>query len=193
MSKFIFGLAIGAVAGAVTTYYVMKDKFEQMAQEEIDSVKEVFGKKRKAEVEEEDIQETEAEKVANINDYKGRLQEHGYVNYSDISKKDKSEDKDEEVKKEDKPYVIAPEDFGEFEEYETISLTLYTCGTLCDDNDEPVEDVENTVGEDSLETFGDYEDDSVFVRNDRLRCDFEILKDFRSYEDILKEKPYLRR
>lgn len=33
--------------------------------------------------------------------------------------------------------------------------------------------------------------DSVFVRNDRLKADYEILADPRSYADVLREKPYL--
>ena len=83
----------------------------------------------------------------------------------------------------DKPYVIAPEEFGEMDGYNTISLTYYADNVLADDIDELVEDVDETVGLDSLNHFGEYEDDSVFVRNDRLRSDYEILRDNRTYED----------
>ena len=63
----------------------------------------------------------------------------------------------------DKPYVISPEEFGEYEEYEKISLTYYGDQVLADENDELVEDVEGAVGFESLTHFGEYEDDSVFV------------------------------
>ena len=89
----------------------------------------------------------------------------------------------------ERPYVIKPEEFGEFEEYETISLTYYADQVLADDNNEPVEDVEETVGFASLGHFGEYEDDSVFVRNDRLKCDYEILLDSRNYADVRKAMP----
>ena len=62
---------------------------------------------------------------------------------------------------------------------------------LTDDNDEKMEDYEETIGKDSLDHFGEYEDDSVFVRNDKLRCDFEILSDLRTYSEVLKLKPRL--
>jgi hypothetical protein len=52
-----------------------------------------------------------------------------------------------------------------------------------------VEDLEGSVGIDSLTTFGEYEDDSVFVRNSRLRCDYEILLDQRNFEDVIHAGP----
>ena len=36
---------------------------------------------------------------------------------------------------------------------------------------------------DALDHFGEYEDDSVFVRNDRYKCNYEILKDVRTFEE----------
>ena len=90
----------------------------------------------------------------------------------------------------EKPYVISPEEFGEFEEYEKISLTYYADQVLTDENNEEVDDVEEIVGEESLTHFGEYEDDSVFVRNDRLKCDYEILLDQRNYSDVTKTMPH---
>ena len=52
-----------------------------------------------------------------------------------------------------------------------------------DEDDSPIVDIEYLVGEDSLDHFGEYEDDSVFVRNDDLKTDFEILLDEASYYD----------
>ena len=46
--------------------------------------------------------------------------------------------------------------------------------------------MENTVGEDFEEHFGDYEEDSVFVRNDELGLDYEILRDMRNFSDVVK-------
>ena len=63
---------------------------------------------------------------------------------------------------------------------------------LADEDDDPVEDVDNVDGFESLKSFGEFEDDSVFVRNDRLKCDFEILLDQRNYSDVCKLKPHQR-
>ena len=88
-----------------------------------------------------------------------------------------------------KPYVISPEEFDTKDGYKTVSLSYYADGVLADDYDEVVEDVEKMVGKESLNHFGEYEDDSVFVRNDRMRTDFEILRDLRNYSDVVGEMP----
>ena len=84
-----------------------------------------------------------------------------------------------------KPYVIYPEEFGAISDHETISLTYYADGTLTDDDNVKIDDIEGTVGLDSLTHFHEYEDDSVFVRNERLKCDYEILFDMREYSKAM--------
>lgn len=79
--------------------------------------------------------------------------------------------------KDKKPYVIPPEEYGEIYEYDTRNLTYYDNGVLTDEDDNVIDDVENLIGEDALNHFGDYEEDSVHVRNDRLKVDYEILRD----------------
>ena len=90
----------------------------------------------------------------------------------------------------DRPYVIQPSEFGEFDDYEKISLTYTADGVLLDDMNEIVDDIEEIVGEDSLEHFGEYEDDSVYVRNDSKKCDYEILLDQRNYQEIFEIQPH---
>ncbi|MFA7097645.1 MAG: hypothetical protein WC383_14350 [Gammaproteobacteria bacterium] len=185
---------LGAAVGSIVTWRYIEKKYEQIAQEEIDSVKEVFSKREMDFVEEtEDVdvrtKADNAKEKPSVVEYAARLREQGYTNYSDIDTENK-----EEVEKEsmavDKPYVIAPEEFGEFDDYEKISLTYYADHILADDNDEMVDDIDDVVGFDSLNSFGEYEDDSVFVRNDRLRCDYEILLDQRKFMSIRKRKPH---
>jgi hypothetical protein len=89
-----------------------------------------------------------------------------------------------------KPYVISPEDFGEIEDYDQRTLFYYEDGVLTDDEDNPIEDVDGVVGRGSLTHFGEYEDDSVHVRNERLRIDYEILREPNTYADVVKTKPH---
>ena len=42
--KVIFSFLIGATVGSVTTWKLLKTKYEQIAQEEIDSLKDVYSK-----------------------------------------------------------------------------------------------------------------------------------------------------
>ena len=81
------------------------------------------------------------------------------------------------------PYVIAPYDFGELDDYRKFELTYYADGVLEDEDYNIINDSEELIGRDSLNTFGEYEDDAVFVRNEALRSDFQILKDYRTYAE----------
>lgn len=177
----IITFVVGAAAGSVATWFLLKTKYEQLAQEEIDSVKEVFSKREKTryvEIEPEEVEESSDE--VDIREYAAKISGENYTEYSDI----------ELVKNVEKPYVITPDEFGEIDEYEKISLTYYADQILADDDNELVEDVDDVVGFESLGTFGRYEEDSVFVRNDRLQADYEILKDLRRYEDVIKKTPH---
>ena len=178
--------AAGAAAGSAVTWKLLKTKYEQIAQEEIDSVKERFFASKNN----DDANETKDEAVEytlgtsqkpDIREYAAKLQEEGYsTDYNGITTETKKEVADVE-----RPYTISPDEYGELDDYEMISLTYYADDVLADDMDEIVEDVDSVVGKDSLETFGEYEKDSVFVRNDERKCDYEILRDARNYSDVV--------
>ena len=183
-----FSFLLGVGIGAYVTYMYVKDMYAEIAQEEINSVKEAYAEKAKniqRDVIKEDEKKEKADKAKNkldISEYAAKIKESGYTNYSELSQ----EDNDVEV-----PYVIAPEDYGENDEYETISLTYYSDGVLTDEDDKVITNLGELVGKDFASHFGDFEDDSVFIRNDERKIDFEILMDYRTYQDVLKAKPHL--
>jgi hypothetical protein len=174
LTAFIFGLAIGSIATAT----LIKNRYEQLVQEEVDSIKEVLLKEFKK-------PKKDDRAIDEVREYKERVTKSGYMNYASYAR--------DEQKQTIEPYIIKPEEFGEIDDYETISLHYYADGVLADDCDELVEDVEEVVGVDFFSHFGEYEDDSVFVRNDRLSCDYEILLDSHTYSEVLDSKPYLRK
>lgn len=92
-----------------------------------------------------------------------------------------------------KPYIIHPDDFGTLDDYDTISLMYYIDCKLADDDDNLIENVNDVVGWDSLGHFGEFDADTVYVRNERLRIDYEICRSERAYADIMEARPYLRR
>ena len=171
LSKILI-FAAGAAIGSAVTWKIMSETRDRIIQEEVDSVKEAFSKLYSKETEE--LKEEEETVTPTDKDiYKSIVQDNGYVNYNK---------KDTEVSDVERPYVISPDEYGEYHGYDTISLTLYADGVLTDDQDEIIDNIDEIVGEDSLNHFGEYEDDSVFVRNDRLKCDYEILLDSSTYE-----------
>lgn len=180
----IMSFVFGGIVGSAASMQYFKNKYERIADEEIESVKEVFSKREK---ELDDIMDENKNKlVAEFAKNKPDLTE--YTKILDNEGYSKNEEKNEEEGERPmdifKPHVISPDEFGEEEGYGTESLTYYADGVLTDDYDNPIKDVERMVGEESLTHFGEYEDDSVFVRNDIDKTDYEILKDVRKYSEI---------
>lgn len=185
-SVFIF--TAGAAIGSIVTLKVVKTKYERIAKEEIESVKDAYSK-RFTEVGKEITEDIDAgigdvdEKISNaVSDYADLVMGEGYA----INDDTKGEQMTMDINDERVPYVIPPDEFDEVG-YETLSYTYYANKVLTDEQDIPVEDVDEIVGLGSLETFGEYEDDSVFVRNDAMRLDIEILKDHRNYPHEMEE------
>lgn len=186
---------IGAVIGSAVTWKLLKTKYERLAQEEIDSVKERYTYKKEEPAEAVDIPEKEPTreerhaKIAEVKEYLSMVEKNGYTNYSKLEETTAPEETEREEERNVMiPYVIAPEDFGEGNDYECISLVHFSDGVLTDDWDNPIEDVEGMVGLDYYTHFGEYEDDSVYIRNDAMKCDFEILADNRKFSDVKRSK-----
>lgn len=181
---YLFAFSLGAAIGSAVAWRVLKTKYEKIAQEEIDSVKDMFAR-RNAENEEDEIEllsDRSSKEVPSVTEYVAKLQDMKYNPEASVN---------EEVAETKQPYVISPDEFGEIDEYDTISLTYYEDGVLTDELDEIVEDVDNIVGFESLTHFGEYEDDSVFVRNDVMKADYEILLDPRPYyPDAVNRDPH---
>lgn len=174
---------LGAATGAVVTWIYAKGKYEEILQKEIDSVKEVYSVKKEEEHPEETDEEEPPEEVSDVD-------KHKLQNYAGLYDSHSADLEERVVLEDDIPYVIPPEEFGELYDYGQRSLVYYADQTLADDDGYLIEDVERVVGEDSLTHFGEYENDAVHVRNDRLKCDYEILLDTRTYAEMLKTTPH---
>lgn len=169
---FTFGAAIGSAA----TYKYVKDKYEKIANDEIEQMREYWKKKEEETVETRSMGESEEDEELPNNRYKG---------YDDADKAENVEEDEEEMYT---PEVVAPEETWE-KDYPTISLTYYEGDqTLTDEHDKIITNVAELVGEDFASHFGEYEDDSVFIRNDKLGVYYEILRDYGSYSDYMREE-----
>lgn len=161
---FIFG----AVIGVAVAWKLTKTKYETLANDEIKSVKRAYKKAKE-------------DSVDTVKAAKKYVDIIGNENYAgNKSKAVPAKDNDDYPR----PYIITPEEFSENFEYDTVDITYFADGVLADENNEPIEDIENTIGKDAVRHFGEYEPDSVYVRNERLKCDYEILRDERRYADI---------
>ena len=172
----LFIFAVGAAIGSAVTWKFVETKYKKLADEDIASYKEMcerkYGAVEKAESEKAPVTEAPKSSVAQAIDI---CKKEGYDMNVDECGRDMS-----------KPYVIRPEEFGQFDDYKQVSLSYYEKDkVLTDELDNPIEDVDMTVGLDSLTHFGQYEDDSVYVRNDERMTDYEILLDIRGYWELV--------
>ncbi len=182
----LFIFTAGAAIGSAVTWKLVKDKYARIAQEEIEAVREVYMKHDDDSVE----PVVDEEPAVVIPESVPEFTEQERVDYANIASNYTTEKG--VPKPVSKPYVISPDEFDE-NGYQTVSLTYYADGVVEDDFYDVLsdEEIEEKVGRDSLNHFGEYEEDSVFVRNDELETDYEILRDSRRYADIPKQKnPY---
>lgn len=175
-----FVFAVGAAIGSAATWYFVKTKYERIANEEIESVKEAFSHKKS-----ESKEEPESDSSSDMATYEKVLGNLNYTNYPEVTNDNDEKGVEEMTEKKKGPYVISPDEFGNIPEYDAVSLNYYSDGVLANDWDEIIEDVDDVVGEESLTHFGEYEADSVFVRNDDAATDYEILRDLRNYWDVV--------
>ena len=180
----LFIFTAGAAIGSVVTWKLVKDKYSRLAMKEVEEMREYY-----ANLTRNDAEETSDEGSADV-PANGipEFAEQDRVDYANLAGAYTSTTKEGgPAIVVQRPEVITPGEFGEYG-YPTVSLTLYADGVLVDEYDDviPPEDIDAMVGLESLTHFGEYEDDSVFVRNERLETDYEILKDTRNYADVPK-------
>lgn len=189
--------AAGAVIGSLVAWKLTKTKYEKIMIEEEQSLREYYNKKTKVyedsantlhdyyndrlkEIDEkekkmEEDKKTEESKI--VNDLRER--------YAEVLKDHKySIDEPCYEGGQDRPYVVTPEEFGNADEYDIISLNYYADGIVSDDWGDKIEDLEATIGEDFASHYGEYEEDAVYIRNDRLKVEYEVLKSLSKYSEM---------
>lgn len=164
--------ATGAAVGSAVTWFVMKKKYEEVEYEYIG----------------EDSEDTSGDDEEPTNDIPKQDSEKDRVDQNKVAYnkiiKDAGYSNEEIPTDKSMPYVITSEEYAEIEEYEAIALYYYTDGVLTDEYDNIVEDINDVVGEDSLTLFDDIEIDTVYVRNDERRSDYEIHRFRGAYSDL---------
>lgn len=172
LSKIIIFTA-GAAIGSVVTWKLVKDKYEQIAREEIKSIRDFYFSSENSEDPEKENDGSDF--IEDKKDFDKIVKDAGYLMPQGSETSNKSIDKKEEDD-DMEPYVIPPEEFDE-NDYETVSLYYFEDGTLQNAiTNEVIDDPEELVGSDFMYHFGEYEADSVYIRNDALETDFEILR-----------------
>lgn len=199
--------ALGAAVGSLITWKLLEKKYKDLADEEIESVVERFKNREKEES--NMLRDSEENTVwkdnsdSNVSDVSNEEKEE----YDDIVKQleydysyDYSDDPDITITKMDdgsiwmgptpdriEPYVINPDEFGDNDNYSTKTWMYYADFTVTDEEGEIVSDAQNHIG-DALTDLIQSGDNSIYVRNDNNKCDYEIIKSDMRYSDAYYEE-----
>lgn len=185
----------GAAIGSVVTWKLIEKKYKDLADEEIESVIETF-KNRKPRITKDEVKETVEKVINKWKEPKETIEDIVTAEGYSIEDEEETDEDDESNYTIDidtgveviVPYVITPEQFGEYSEYGTKTLTYYADNVLTDEVDNPItsDEMVTMIGPDALDHFGEYEDDSVYIRDETNEMDYEILKSEKMFSEIPK-------
>ena len=172
-------LLAGVVIGALGSKLYLDNKYEAILQEEM----EVMRKRYSDDIVPEP--ETEVKTVRPKPTNKYHTLANSYVSPAELVKH-------KDYRKVEEPYVMSHEQFEEeMREFDKITLYYYEADdVLADEDDSIIEDAANVIGPTSIDTFGDEDNedpDIIYVRNERLGIDYEIIRIKKSYSETIGE------
>lgn len=211
--KNVFIFLAGVGVGSLVTWKYVERKYKNLAEEEIESVKELYKEKlaeksefnkQKVETMKEDIQKKEIEK--NNQELEKIINNQKYVTGADYAEEETEsvqvedfrgqpgdiDDEDYLVNTQEDhlvpnpPYVITEDEFGEFGNEEK-TLIFYSDSVLADDDDDIIVDPEAVVGN-ALEEFNDPMTERVFVRDEKEEIDYIILRSEKTFSEVCGEE-----
>ena len=214
MNKTFFNVILvtaGAAIGSLVTWKVVETKYARISQEEIDSVKDEYKRimdLQRKEVEmyrrmHTNVDGAEEEETEETTDEASEEHKQEIIDYSSITRSyrssddevDESENNEEgaeldedEVPYVNAPYVIPPEEFCGIPGYSGEPLDYFADGVLADSWGVKM-DLDETIGEDSVNHFGEYVDDIVYVRDEAKEIDYEVTRDPRTYDEAVRTSP----
>lgn len=182
----VAGLGIGFGAG----FIFAKKKYEKKCAEEIEFMRNTFKKK-------EEEGETATEKLNSIKNYisehystatvKDVVEQGGELEFvrreEDFEQEQAESEAPEEGEIRKSPYAISNTEYFEGKDLGIGKRALiYYAGndTLIDEETEEVQDLDQ-IGEENLQYFNKYEDLRLFVRNEALGEDYEVIFEEGSY------------
>ena len=171
--KQVLYFSLGAIVGSGVTLLCVRKHYAKKADAEISAIKEAYSGDGDEEKTYEEVKE-EYEKIIDENEYNEDDAEDSYIIHDEYPREERAT----------KPYVIGPDLYSEdFHGFDKCVLVYWRGNDMLLTDEQEIMDIETTIGRSSLEHFGEYESDTVFVRNERMGCDFEVLLEEGSYAE----------
>lgn len=186
---------LGAALGGIASYFITKKLIEKridgevesvvdMYEERLKNIKEVLTDEQKDQLnipyKNDDTEVKNDEEVKNNTDkeynkitknkkevYVDKVSELNYAKKEDLNNRD--------------PYVLTDDEFGEFGN-EEVTLIYYNDGILATEDDEPIEDPTELLGN-CLDMFDPYES-MIYIRNQEKEIDYVVLRSEKDWADV---------
>lgn len=194
--KFIASFIIGGAIGSFVTYLMIKNKYDKEKQDEISEIRNLYLVDKLERAPLVDDEETTHTLDTNSESEVKKILHH----YNEEDNSDFSEYVDEASKynpNDVRPTTkdieqITEDEFGEEFDYDCVTLYYYLDGVLADQSDNIIDNEATLLIPNYTLRLEESDSDVIFIRNHRLKTDFEILRiTDKSYSDLLEENPYI--
>lgn len=213
--KGFLAFILGAAAGSVGTYFFIRKKSEEYINDEIEAMRQYYAEKLDEIKSEEENAVNEAkngQKTAksegSVKEFESEEEEKAHyqamidkLNYSSISKKDKSKPSrmQQETRPDPKlysPVVVTSDEFhdedyrsNDHKNYDEMHLIFlegdehHDAVVIDEFTEKIIPDGLELIGRDNLDSFSSEEDNITYIRNDIEQTYIEVSYDSRNYED----------
>ena len=157
----------GVIVGGISGYFFCKKKYNIIGKSNI-----------------EEVEPCVNEAIVKEN-FEGSLYSASYVKKQEKSGDEEWDeaDKTNPIEPEMVPYVISPEGFAnEHSDYAKLTVVYYEDNEVLINDEEECVDIGSTIGYDAINHFGEFEKDAVFIRNEALGNDYEVLLEHAAYD-----------
>ena len=164
---YILTFVLGVSCGHLIAVKTLEHKYEKEYQDDVRAVKKMYAKKAAKESPADEEPDTCTDKAEEI------IEQNAYI----------SEEEEDTVMYDDVmgPIVIDPNEFGDDPDYDRVTYYYYADGVVADEYDNRITNYVSMIG-DALKHFGEYSDDAVHVRNDKIKTYFEILRSAQKFQ-----------
>ena len=179
--RYILAFAAGLGLGALGASYILKNKYKDISNEEIEAIKERYKEKEEALMaSNKSISKPDVSEMAkDIKKYEDIIEESGY-----------SKDNKEKKTTDDNILIITEKKYDNEEpEFGKADINFYKGDSVLADIDDTILDAIDYIGQIGLEEVVHTKDDVVYIRNVKDETDYAINIYEDSYTSIVGEYP----
>ena len=192
----------GALVGAIVGWSAHKKKYEDQLETETESIRKAYEKKY-VKISKADLPKVEDTAYMSEEEFKDYVNKRveAKKEYNKITAQYQPEgevvtpDMTLEERAAAQPELIYAQDYTEEqdngEKYDGIELLWFKDDRLATEAEMELLDVATTIGWDAIAQFDKTGLSTIYVRNHRLKVDYEVFKYDGTYEELLAERPHL--